>query len=361
MSRSHHPRPRRALVAGALALSSLVGSTVLVELGYRALNSDPQKAASRRDLRDLIANGSKHYQPWAYTGFIPKLLEHQKGDPTRPHDWSFDFQGHDHPRIACLGGSTTWGGYPELLKRSLDELTGAEWDVMNWGVPGWTSAETMINYFTNVEDYQPDILILHHALNDVSPRTWGGYRSDYAHYRRPWTAPSEPLWERLAIAWSDLYADHVLRDEASRFDLDALVGQPKTSSLAPLGSAKGLEPGTAAAFERNMRSVVEAATRRGTRVVLMTMPSRPSLSQPLEDGSEKLWVAILHQHNQLVRELAAELDCLLVDAEAWSALDPEGTEPLFVDRVHMTPEGAKAKVNLLLVAMQNAGWQTLAR
>jgi len=356
-----HTRKRKALIAGALVLGSISCGLLVLEVGYRILESDPKQAEAREDLRDLIEHGSKHFRPWAYVGFIPKPREAQKGDTTRPVDWSFTFEDHAHPRVACLGGSTTWGGYPAVLQRSLKNATQTKWDVMNWGVSGWTTAETMVNYFLNVQDYEPDVLIIHHSLNDVPARAWGGYRGDYANYRRPWIEPHYALWERKLFAWSDWYADHALKSQPWRYKLDEIVSKQKTAKYSTLGPVSALDPTTSAAFERNIRTIIVNAKSKGTRVVLMTMPYRPSEGVPLVDGSEKLWVGAMKQHNQLLRDLAAELDCVLVDAEAWSRTDPTGTEVLFVDRVHMTHDGTQAKVNLILVAMQKAGWEDLAQ
>lgn len=37
---------------------------------------------------------------------------------------------------------------------------------MNWGGSGWTAQETLVNYFTTVQDYEPEVVIIHHALSD---------------------------------------------------------------------------------------------------------------------------------------------------------------------------------------------------
>ena len=41
---------------------------------------------------------------------------------------------------------------------------------MNVGITGWTTAETLVNYFLVVQDLSPDIVLIHEAVNDAEPR-----------------------------------------------------------------------------------------------------------------------------------------------------------------------------------------------
>ncbi len=339
-----------SLVAACVAL-------VLAELAYRGVNDDPDQVEARMKVRSLMQDGSSSFTPWPFVGFIPKSKASQAGDSTRPKNWSFEFGDHDKPRVACLGGSTTWGGYPQVLKKGLEATTGAAWDVMNWGVSSWSTQETMVNYFTNVQDYAPDIIILHHSLNDMAARTWGEFRGDYGHYRKPWVEPVTPAWERQLFEHSDFFTDQQLEQNSSRFTLSRLLYKPKTSNLNTAGSSSQLDSTTSWVYERNMRTIIEHARSKGTRVMIMTMPYKPSTALPLEDETLPLWAAGMQEHNQIGRELAAEFGCALVDGEAWSRADPEGTEEFFVDRVHMTNKGFKGKVGLILAAMTKEHWQ----
>ena len=135
---------------------------------------------------------------------------------------------------------------------------------------GWTTAETMVNYFLVVQDYAPDIVIIHEAPNDVDPRRWPGFRTDYSHYRKPWSGVQYSLPYRLLVRWSDLFAASQLRNP-SAFDILAVVNRPPTGTL-PRNVADRLPAETAVAFRRNVRPSPEHARLRGGRVVLATVP-----------------------------------------------------------------------------------------
>ena len=72
-------------------------------------------------------------------------------------------------------------------------------------------------------------------------------------------------------------------------------------------------------------------------------------------------MAGLEEHNQIARDLARELGCLLVDVEGRSKANPELSDPMFIDRVHMTNKGVRLKVKLLVLEMDAAGWLTAPR
>ena len=61
--------------------------------------------------------------------------------------------------------------------------------VLDWTVPGWTSAETLINYLLDVQDYGADVVVIQQAYGDVEPRLWPDLKPDYSHYREPWRRP----------------------------------------------------------------------------------------------------------------------------------------------------------------------------
>ena len=55
--------------------------------------------------------------------------------------------------------------------------------VVNAGVAGWTSRETLIHLKRAVLPLAPDIVVLADGRNDIFPQVFDGYRDDYSHYR----------------------------------------------------------------------------------------------------------------------------------------------------------------------------------
>ena len=75
-------------------------------------------------------------------------------------------------RIACLGGSTTEAGSPGELQLFLDERAEpGSFDVLNFGVSGWASTHSLINYLLNVLP-RPDSVVRvgdHPPIGAVKP------------------------------------------------------------------------------------------------------------------------------------------------------------------------------------------------
>ncbi|MFA5155920.1 MAG: SGNH/GDSL hydrolase family protein [Candidatus Omnitrophota bacterium] len=78
-------------------------------------------------------------------------------------------------RIACLGDSTTFGSgvkwnnsYPKCLERMLNAGNdGGRYEVFNFGVPGYTSFQGLKLLQSEVIGYQPDVVIMNFAWNDL--------------------------------------------------------------------------------------------------------------------------------------------------------------------------------------------------
>ena len=257
-------------------------------------------------------------------------------------------------RIACLGSSTTEGGnpeghegsYPRLLQRVLRERTGGAVEVLNFGMAGWTTAETMVNYFLVVQDYAPDVVVVHEAVNDVDPRRWPGFRTDYSHYRKPWTEVHYSLPYRLLVRFSDVFAVSQLKAKGG-FDLQSRVVRPPRGALRDAAGA--LPPDTAAAFRRNVLTIAEHVRGRGGRVVLATVPYDP------QAAGAGVYRSGIDEHNRILRELSRGDGFTLADVEARGRDRPGGLHPFFLDLVHMTPEGNRFKAEVIAEAMLQAG------
>ncbi len=315
--------------------------------------------------REFVRNeGHAWFAPRPYIGYA--------GHPSTPGDGtgrkvnSRGFRGPEWEvarapgvlRIACLGGSTTGGSdqkegyarlYPSLLEKLLAAQLGRPVEVMNFGMPGWTSAETAVNYFLNVVDFDPDVVVVHHAVNDVMPRLWPGFESDYSHFRRPWKEPSYGTLGRFLIGTSALCGAIGLKQNED-FTLNWLVGVP----LDPTDMETELAPETALAFRRNVRSVCDAVRARGGVPVIATMPfsKNPDFFRPPRGPLIRIGIS---EHNELLRDLAREERFLLVDlARAFDRRAPE-LGPTFVDYVHVKLAGNQAKAELIADALIRGG------
>jgi len=88
-------------------------------------------------------------------------------------------------RIAVLGGSSTYcigvsdnETWPFYLEKEL----GSGYEVLNLGVPGYTTVEHIIQSALNLSDFSPDICIYYIGWNDMRNVHVHGLRSDYSDF-----------------------------------------------------------------------------------------------------------------------------------------------------------------------------------
>jgi lysophospholipase L1-like esterase len=255
-------------------------------------------------------------------------------------------------RIACLGSSTTEGGnplhhggsWPYFLDEILTEKLGRDVEVMNFGMTGWTTAETLVNYFLVVQDFNSDVVLIHEAVNDAEPRAWPGFRADYAHYRQPWTYPELSWGYRALVGLSDAFAYRELRRDPEIADDIPVTREPAGAYLFADGK---LPPGTEQAFRRNVRTIVEHVRLHGGRAGLITMPYDLSAA---EQGVA-VYRSGLDEHNAILRALAREQGATLVDLDALARERINDLRPSFLDLVHMAPEGNRWKAQAIAEAL----------
>ena len=73
-------------------------------------------------------------------------------------------------KVALLGGSTTFGsGVTDVdtWPARLQAILGSDYQVSNYGVPGYTSAEAVVQLALVVPENRPDIVVLYEGWNDI--------------------------------------------------------------------------------------------------------------------------------------------------------------------------------------------------
>jgi len=256
----------------------------------------------------------------------------------------------DTVRIAVIGGSTSFGvdNWPSRLELVLNRQSPSrrKVEVLNFGMAGFTTAESLINVAVNIQDYTPDILIIHHALNDLMPRLFRNPSRDYSHFRRLLTYDPGPI---------------VGRSQLLLFVREKLYGVPSlantTMTVNEASDANPYDPsrlaGDGSIFERNLRTIIAIADAAGITTVLTTMPySLDSSKLPRQwsiDHETK--VDGMKQHNQVIRELAVELEIALVDLD----VEMTGVEEFFRDHIHGSELGKTTKAERIATSSLIAG------
>jgi lysophospholipase L1-like esterase len=224
-------------------------------------------------------------------------------------------------RIVCIGGSTTYGDsvgdeetYPVQLEAELRRARPKlDIEVVNAGVPSYTTAESLASLALICLDWKPDAIVLYEGINDLRPRQYRNFDSAYFHYRK--------IWNGTVENW-----------EAGTGEMRGGIN-PFIQHNFPADNGNVVENARRAgtgAFRRNLVSLAGIARAHAVKVVFVTCawdPKSPYLEPHVATG--------LAEHNAVVREVAAARGDLLVDLAAQFQ-----TEGQFVDPIHMNAAGS---------------------
>jgi lysophospholipase L1-like esterase len=220
-------------------------------------------------------------------------------------------------RILILGGSTTFGeGLPreeDTWVYQLEQLVraryGADFDVINGGVLGYTIAENFIHYVTLLTNLQPDVVLLYTGINDVHPRLFGRLVSDYSNYRRPWRSGASVLPAvNQTWAWLYPYRYYFLTTKILRLEIDGIGGLVSFPYPPPDKWANELEINGAGAYGTYLENLVRLirAQDRAVGIVPQYFRSRSE--------AEDVFGKAVDEHNRKNREIASRLSVPFAEA-----------------------------------------------
>jgi lysophospholipase L1-like esterase len=271
-------------------------------------------------------------------------------------------------RIVCLGGSTTYTlavkddqrTYPALLQTELQQRGYSHVTVVNAGVPGYSSWETLVNFQFRILDLSPDLIIVYHGVNDIHSRlVWppAAYRGDNSGRSSPIELRSEPsLGDFSALARILLIRTGMAQPEAAfanSIDVrpDTYYGEEfmwqKRRKDYPAGifeevtAIEMLEANPPRFFRRNLENLVALADLHGVETVLATF-AHSSRFRHRPRASSPEYVAAYEETNQVLRNLALDTSAHLYDF----VNEFPKSKNLFTDGRHVTRAGAALKAEL---------------
>jgi len=245
-------------------------------------------------------------------------------------------------RILCFGGSTTAWGYPKYLEEYLNRFgkPSITYEVLNFGLDGYTSTHSLINLMLNGIDYSPDVVVFEHAWNDAHPRNSSKnsshtFRSDYSHFFKAFDAPipADAFLIRLSVIYRALR--NFIRPISGRRYFQRAVTQ-YTNHCRPFTEAKELAP-----LLRNLRTAIDISHGRGIQFILTTQPHSIDSKKERFGYSEHIG-----QANEQIRLLAKSVStkAKFVDLD-WALTTKK--EELFLDVGHMSEAGKATKAQLI--------------
>lgn len=275
----------------------------------------------------------------------------------------------DEIRIATIGGSTTANinlnydeNWPGLLGKYLQEaFPQKEFSIINAGVPGFDTSQSISNLALRVMPFKPDIVIIYHAYNDLKAiRPNSAFNPDYSHFHNtPYGFHKEPglILKLLNNSMFFVRMRNSNREMQLKIDkLNKLNATDETEKRLDAVPAHAKDT-----FEQHIRSLVSIGQSGGAKMVLSTFATLNDTTlnynneetirsltelQQISLGSLKHFTPGLtlqgildgiNQYNELLRQVASSTNSNVVD----NATRIPHEEKYFVDRVHFSVNGAE--------------------
>ncbi len=272
-------------------------------------------------------------------------------------------------RIVCMGGSTTYTSgvgdyklsYPELLEREILQHGYDNVNVINAGVPGWTSWECLINFELRVLDLQPDMIIFYEAINDIHTRlVWPptAYRGDNSGTSVPVISnlfmPSIFEYSTLIRFFlvrtgiNQPHADisntidrHAATFYGDNFQKQKNIGTYPSGIFKSASASKMLETNPPIYYQRNVENIVLIAQARNIQPVLGTFAYSPLFTNEPRVASDE-YIAAYKEMNGIIKKIAEQQGAYWFDLASVFPVDKK----YYHDGRHVNEEGARLMAKL---------------
>ena len=249
-------------------------------------------------------------------------------------------------RVLCLGGSTTHfvdadslDRYPSILQQYFNDKNVGKYEVLNAGMDWYTSKHSLINYAAYCRNFDADIVVVMHAINDLyrsfTPPEFsiGEYKSDYSHFYGPSILGAKPksfsqmIYFNFRRIW---FGDNV---KPRDFELNEYVSQND--------------------FENYLSQLITLIKKDGAKPILVTQGHLYKNKMTPETRS-KIWMSqafcrknntfptnssiakAMDEYNLITKKISEKYQTQFVDADKMLLKDLEH----FIDDVHYTTKGS---------------------
>ena len=352
--------PAKRALLGVFLFVSLIG---LAETGA-ALIYYFQIPAQQRDVIEL-AIGLRQAPTNTVLRFVSHPYLNYVANPTftydngyRPHNaWGFRDEHccvpkkPGHIRIVAIGGSTTYGLYftydqnvwPALLQEKLRKKYGDRIEVINAGIPNYTTFELIGLTAMILPELSPDVVLIHTGLNDafaVGYPEEGG--ADNRYFRHAWNYT--PLSQGLGSAMRASYLVRLIGrywTSSNTFSPGDMAGAIQFPVANGAEMVKHIETANGKYFRRNLQTLVALCRNMNAVPVLLNEPVNPAKEEGL-DAYYRAVVAAISRNNSIMQELAATNRLLSIDLYS-KMRDPA----YFLDAAHETKVGMEKKAEVI--------------
>lgn len=276
-------------------------------------------------------------------------------------------------RIFFLGESTTESlvlseeqSFPFRVERILSkQFPGKKFEALNAAMSGNIAADSLAIFLYKVIYYEPDLLVIMHAINDLRYGTVPGFDPvERPDYRRNFyfAGFDEKETENLlkSLLKKSYFFQLIRKRIVSRFApspvklrYEALRRKHRSLPFNEPEESRSLPD-----FIQHLENLIAVAKGRGIRVILMTEPSVYQEDLP-EEIQSKLWMGYLegpklnlsdsflfremHRFNEAVQDLALRQAVEVIDLER----EIPKTLEYFFDDVHFTEKGSQRAAQVI--------------
>ena len=237
-------------------------------------------------------------------------------------------------RLMTLGDSSIYGVmvndgqvFSDVAAKALGQSLGRTVDVVNGGVPGYSSEQARRLYATRLRKYKPDVLVVATIWSDSQL----GPMPDVMMYPERGAATRRFLQNSALV----------------RFVGGLLAGWVPGRDVAwKLSGEPGVRRVPLSAYRQNLRLLAEMAAEDGASTAFVLLPcDRDVTQQPVE--------APRPEYRQVMREVAEETGSVLVDGVGPFQASGAGRR-LFLDDVHPSVDGHRLLGQSLADALRPA-------
>lgn len=221
-------------------------------------------------------------------------------------------------RIFCLGDSCTFGlgvkyceAYPFLLKGLLNKGSrGARYEVVNAGVPGYSSLQGLRCLERDILKYRPDLIIVFFGWNDISPAI------SYAD--------KEQRMPNGVILSIDSFMRHSKVYQLLDDIIEYLSNKARSLSVPKTRNKAQIVRVSEEDFVKNLTRIYEIGRQNGFKVIFLNEPSRDFIPQ---------------SYGSSIKELCREKNICFLDLQDKFNSSGIAMGKLFNDVIHTTKTG----------------------
>jgi len=253
-------------------------------------------------------------------------------------------------RIVVLEGSAVFDpnnavDWPHLVERFLKAMGHRHVEVINAGVPGHASFDSLGRLYSQIWTFEPDYVLVYHAWNDIKYWRTLTRESPLIDHFRPYDDKADPFRNYQGFLDKLLSRSQLYVKLRNRYFLwKTKVGPEGTIPQEEHRSRHN--PLAVRQFKLNIELIVDATRNIGATPVLLTQATLASVDNSEEDRKRiayeyqglphKALVSALRTSNQVILSVAQHKQVEFLDLAKMFT----GQSDLFEDHVHTTQKGS---------------------